>query len=303
MTVVGFIGTGGMGSRMARNVLKAGFEVIVNDVRREVTLPLEKIGAVYKASPAEVAELCDVVLSMLPTDQSVIEVAVGNGGLIEVNDGARVWVDFSSIEKRSVMGLADRMLPRGWQLLDASVNGVEEEAAQGTLRTWVSGPRDVFDAHLAVLESMSTSVVYMGELGNAKLVKTANAMLSGIMHMSMMEVYTWVTSAGMTEENFETFIRSSRNFSPALERVMKIMLSHEFKLRKSWMAKDIGFGIDAAREMGIPVPFSALTHEMFTIAQANGVDHYEATGVAWKVYALIAGNERFPETTGIPLGQ
>ena len=82
---------------------------------------------------------------------------------------------------------------------------------------------------------------------------------------------------------------------------MKIMLSHEFKLRKSWMAKDIAFGLDAARTMQIPVPFSALTHEMFTVAQANGVDHYEATGVAWEVYALLAGRDRFPPTKGVPL--
>jgi len=143
--------------------------------------------------------------------------------------------------------------------------------------------------------------MYMGDLGNAKLVKTANAMLSGIMHMSMMEVYTWVTRAGMTEDDFEAFIRSSRNFSPALERVMRIMLSHQFKLRTSWMAKDIGFGLDVARDMQIPVPFSALTHQMFTIAQANGVDHYEATGVAWEAYALLAGRDKFPPTEGIPL--
>ena len=148
---------------------------------------------------------------------------------------------------------------------------------------------------------MSQSVDYMGGLGNAKLVKTANAMLSGIMHMSMMEVCTWVTAAGMSEDDFETFVRSSRNLSPALERVMKIMLSHKFKLRTSWMAKDIAFGLDVAREMRIPVPFSALTHEMFTIAQANDADHYEATGVAWAAYSAIAGKERFPETEGVPV--
>jgi 3-hydroxyisobutyrate dehydrogenase-like beta-hydroxyacid dehydrogenase len=117
----------------------------------------------------------------------------------------------------------------------------------------------------------------------------------------MMEVYTWVIAAGMTEDDFEAFIRSSRNFSPALERVMNIMLSHEFKLRKSWMAKDIGFGLDVAREMQIPIPFSALAHEMFTIAQANGLDHYEATGVAWETYALLAGRDKFPTTKGVPL--
>lgn len=267
MTTVGFIGTGGMGSRMARNVMNAGYALVVNDMRREATLPLEADGAVFAESAAEVAESTDVVLSMLPTGPSVVQVAVGQGGLIEARTGGRVWIDFSSIDKNSVLDMRDQLTPTGWKLIDASVNGVEEEAAAGTLRTWASGPKDLVDAHFELLDSMSQVVVYMGDLGNAKLVKTANAMLSGIMHMSMMEIYTWVTSAGMSEDDFEAFIRSSRNFSPALERVMRIMLSHQFKLRTSWMAKDIAFGLDVAREMRIPVPFSALTHEMFTIAQ------------------------------------
>ncbi len=301
VTTVGFIGTGGMGSRMARCVLDAGFSLVVNDTNRRATTSLEKLGASVADSPAAVAESCDLVLSMLPTPPSVVEVATGPGGLIEASGGGHVWVDFSSIDKSSVLELNRSLGARGWRMMDASVNGVEEEAAAGTLRTWVSGPRDLLDTSLPVLEAMSSSVVFMGELGNAKLVKTANAMLSGIMHMSMMEVYTWVMMAGMSEDDFEAFIRSSRNFSPALERVMNIMLSHRFKLRTSWMAKDIGFGLDAARELKIPVPFSALTHEMFTIAQANGLDHYEATGVAWSVYALLAGSENFPPTEGVPL--
>ena len=286
---------------MARKVLDAGFALVVHDSRREATRLLEESGAEYAPSPAAVAESCDLVLSMLPTAPSVVEVATGPGGLVEASGEGRVWIDFSSIDKNSVLELHRSLGAGGWRIMDALVDGVEEEAAAGTLRTWVSGPRDLLDASMPVLDAMSSTVVYMGDLGNAKLVKTANAMLSGIMHMSMMEVYTWVTMAGMSEDDFEAFIRSSRNFSPALERVMKIMLSHRFKLRTSWMAKDIGFGLDAARDMKVPVPFSALTHEMFTIAQANGLDHYEATGVAWHAFGLLAGSDNFPPTEGVPL--
>jgi 2-hydroxy-3-oxopropionate reductase len=300
MTTVGFIGTGGMGGRMARNVLEAGFPLVVNDLRREMTKSLEDAGATFVATAAEVAAKADVILSMLPTGQSVVDVAVGPGGLIEATE-AKAWIDFSSIDKASVLEINAQLEPKGWKLMDASVNGVEEEAASGTLRTWASGPRDVFDEHLDVLDSMSMLVVYMGDLGNSKLVKTANAMFAGIMHMSMMEIYTWVTAAGMSEEDYEAFIRSSRNFSPAIERVMKIMLSHKFKERTSWMAKDIGFGLDVARDLQIPIPFSALVHQMFTMAQANGVAGFEATGVAWEAYALLAGQERFPDTEGVPL--
>ena len=157
-----------------------------------------------------------------------------------------------------------------------------------------TGPR--FRPGLAMAALMLT--VFLAAI-DATVVATSMPTIVG--DLGGARYYTWVTTAGMSEDDFEAFIRSSRSFSPALERVMKIMLSHRFKLRTSWMAKDIGFGLDAARDMQIPVPFSALTHEMFTIAQANGVDHYEATGVAWEAYALLAGRDKFPPTRGVPL--
>ncbi|MCY4489175.1 MAG: NAD(P)-dependent oxidoreductase [Deltaproteobacteria bacterium] len=291
MKQIGFIGTGGMGSGMAANLLKAGFGVVVNDVRREVTRPLEENGAVFKGSPREVAEASDVVLSMLPYGAAVRQVALGEGGLSEAAGGARTWVDFSSIDKKTVLDVNGTLGERGWALLDASVSGVEEAAAAATLSIWASGPRPLYDENLAVFQAMGKKVVYMGELGNAKLVKTANAMFSGIMHMGMVEVYNWLKAGGLNEEDFENFIRSSQNYSDALERVTRIIVSGEFKPRKSWMPKDVGFGLDVAREMEIPVPFSSLVYQMFAIAQANGVDGYEATGIACEVFSILCGRK------------
>ena len=183
-----------------------------------------KSGAEFKATAAEVAEACDVVLSMLPTGQSVVDVAVGDCWLIEAE--RRQGLDRLQQHRQAVVLRSTSSWRRRVAAARRFGQRSRGRSAAGTLRTWASGPRDVFDEHIAVLDSMSMVVVYMGDLGNAKLVKTANAMLAGIMHMSMMEVYTWVTAAGMSEADFEAFIRSSRNFSPAIERVMKIMLSH-----------------------------------------------------------------------------
>ena len=291
MKQLGFIGTGGMGSGMAANLLGAGFGLVVNDIRREVARPLEEKGAVFAGSPKEVAEGCDVVLSMLPFGAAVREVGLGDGGLREATGGARTWVDFSSIDKNTVVEVNESLRGHGWQLLDASVSGVEEAAAAATLSIWASGPRALYDENMAVFQVMGKKIVYMGELGNAKLVKTANAMLSGIMHMGMVEVYNWLKTGGLNEEDFQNFIRSSQNYSDALERVTRIIVSGEFKPRKSWMPKDIGFGLDVAREMEIPVPFSSMVDQMFAIAQANGVDGYEATGIACEVFSILSGRK------------
>ena len=291
MKQVGFIGTGGMGSGMAANLAKAGFGLVINDVRREVARPLEEQGAVFKDTAREVAESCELVLSMLPYGAAVRAVALGGGGLCEAAGGARTWVDFSSIDKKTVLEVNEGLAPRGWQLLDASVSGVEEQAAAAALSIWASGPRTLYDENLPVFQAMGTKIVYMGELGNAKLVKTANAMLSGIMHMGMVEVFNWLRSGGLTEEDFQSFIRSSQNYSDALERVTRIIVSGRFKPRKSWMPKDVGFGLEVAREMEIPVPFTALVDQMFAIAQANGVDGYEATGIACEVFSILSGGK------------
>ena len=291
MKRLGFIGTGGMGSGMAANLIEAGFGLVVNDVRREVARPLEGKGAAFAACPREVAGACDVVLSMLPHGAAVREVALGDGGLVEAAGGARIWVDFSSIDKKTVVEVNEGLKAQGWRLLDASVSGVEEAAAAATLSIWASGPKALYDENMPVFQAMGKKIVYMGELGNAKLVKTANAMLSGIMHMGMVEVFNWLKSGGLNEEDFQNFIRSSQNYSDALERVTRIIVSGEFKPRKSWMPKDVGFGLDVAREMEIPVPFSSLVYQMFAIAQANGVDGYEATGIACEVFSILSGRK------------
>ncbi len=289
MATIGFIGTGGMGSEMAANLKKAGHSLVVNDVRPEMTRRLQDMGAQTKDSARDVAESSEVVYSMLPYNEAVTEVGVGKGGLHEATGGARLWVDFSSTNKKTIVDVSRELSGKGWNMLDASVAGVEEQAAAAALSIWVSGSKPHFDDQLSAFQAMGKKIVFMGDLGNAKLVKTANAMLGAISNMCMAEIYYWLKKGGLTDDDFQSFIQSSQNYSTALDRTTKTMIGRKFKPRKSWMPKDVGFGLDEARTMEVPVPFSALAYQMFTLAQANGVDGYEATGIAFKVYSLMNG--------------
>jgi 2-hydroxy-3-oxopropionate reductase len=289
MATIGFIGTGGMGSEMAANLMKAGHSLVVNDIRPEMTRRFADKGAQTRGSAREVAEASEVVYSMLPYNEAVTEVGVGKGGLHEAAGGARLWVDFSSTNKKTIVDAGQKLSAKGWHVLDASVAGVEEQAAAAALSIWVSGSKRHFEDQLPMFQAMGKKIVYMGDLGNAKLVKTANAMLGAISNMCMAEIFYWLKKGGLTEEDFQNFIKSSQNYSPALDRITQIMISRKFKPRKSWMPKDVGFGLDEARVMEVPVPFSSLAYQMFTLAQANGVDGYEATGIAFEVYSLMNG--------------
>ena len=292
MKTLGFIGTGGMGGGMAANLIKAGYKLVVNDLRREVARNLESQGAEFKETPRAVAEASELVLSMLPFNQAVEQVGLGKMGLHEATSGARLWIDCSSIDKKTLLGVNEGMQKKGWTILDASAGGVEEAAAAGTLSIWVSGPKEEFDQHLTILQAMGKKIIHVGELGNAKLVKTGMAMLAAIQHMGMVEIFSWLKKGGVNEETFQNVLRNSQVHSEAVERICKIIVSRKFKPRKSWMPKDVGFGLDIAKGMEVPVPFSSLADQMFSIAQATGLDGYEATGIAYHVYALIGGQKK-----------
>jgi 2-hydroxy-3-oxopropionate reductase len=291
---LGFIGTGGMGVGMAANLIKAGYRLIVNDLRREQARGLEGEGAQFKDSPQAVAETCDLVLSMLPNNDAVRAVGLGKGGLAEATTGAKVWIDFSSIDKETIVGVSGELNRKGWTVVDASAGGVEEVAAAGELALWVSGSKALFDEHQPIFKAMGKSILHVGELGNAKLVKNAMAMLAAVQHLSLVEICCWLRKGGLDEATFQSIIKNSQQDSVATRRIMEILVSRKYKPRKSWMPKDVGFGLDMAREMEVPMPFVGLAYQMFAIAQATGQDGYEATGIAANVYDVINGDKSKP---------
>ena len=121
MKTVGFIGTGGMGSGMAANLIKAGYRLVVTDLRREQAKGLESAGAQFKDSPKAVAEACELVLSMLPNNDAVRAVGLGKGGLAEATTGAKVWIDFSSIDKATIVSVSDELSQKGWTVVDGAL--------------------------------------------------------------------------------------------------------------------------------------------------------------------------------------
>jgi 2-hydroxy-3-oxopropionate reductase len=292
MKTLGFIGTGGMGSGMGANLIKAGYGLVVNDLRREQARGLESQGALFKDSPKAVAESCEMVLSMLPYNEAVRAVGLGPGGLHEATAGAKLWVDFSSIDKKTILAVNGELQRKGWTVLDGSAGGVEEAAAAGTLSLWISGSKGLFEQHQSIFKAMGKKIVHVGELGNAKLVKNAMAMFAAIQHLGLVEIFSWLKKGGVNEETFYTVLKNSQQNSEAMDRICEIVVSRKYKLRKSWMPKDVGFGLDMAREMEVPVPFTALAYQMFAIAQATGMDGYEATGIACNVFDLITGQKR-----------
>ena len=115
------------------------------------------------------------------------------------------------------------------------------------------------------------------------------AMLAAVQHMSLLEVCSWLGKGGLDKATFQKILQNSQQDSAATRHIMEIAVSGKYKPRKSWMPKDVGFGLDMARQMEVPMPFVSLASQMFAIAQATGHDGYEPTGIACNVYDVING--------------
>ena len=187
-----------MGIGMAANLIKAGYRLIVTDLRREQARGLEDKGAQFKESPKAVAKTCELVLSMLPNNDAVRAVALGKGGLVEATSGAKAWIDFSSIDKATIVSVSGELSQKGWTVVDASAGGVEEVAAAGEFALWLSGSKALFEEHQPIFKAMGKSILHVGELGNAKLVKNAMAMLAAVQHLSFVEIFLGSRRAGST---------------------------------------------------------------------------------------------------------
>ena len=131
MKTLGFIGTGGMGAGMAANLIKAGYSLVVNDLNRAQCKGLEEQGAKFADSPKAVAESCELVLSMLPNNDAVEAVGLGGGGLAEAASGAKTWIDFSSIDKATIVGVNEALSKTGWTIVDAGAGVVDAGVNRG----------------------------------------------------------------------------------------------------------------------------------------------------------------------------
>ena len=169
---IGFIGLGIMGKPMAKNLLKADYELIVLDINKPVVDELTAMGAESAETPSELAAKTKIIITMLPNSPEVKEVALGENGLIEGASEGSVLIDMSSIAPLASREIAAALAEKGVEMLDAPVSGGEPKAIEGTIAVMVGGKKEVFDAHYDLMMAMAGSVVYVGEIGAGNICQT-----------------------------------------------------------------------------------------------------------------------------------
>jgi 2-hydroxy-3-oxopropionate reductase len=269
---IGFIGLGIMGKPMAKNLLKAGYSLVVNDINKEAVAEVVASGATEAASAKEVAQQSDVVITMLPNSPHVQTVVLGEGGVIEGAKEGLIVVDMSSISPIVSREVAAELAKKGVVMLDAPVSGGEPKAIDGTLAIMVGGPEETFKVVEPILQVMGGSVTLVGEIGSGNTTKLANQIMVAANIAGMSEALVLATKANVDPEKVFKAIRGGLAGSTVLDAKAPLVLEGNFKpgVRIDLHIKDLQNAIDTASSVKTPTPISNSVIEMMRALSSDG---------------------------------
>ena len=271
MDKIGFIGLGIMGKPMARNLLKAGYQLVVYDINSEAVKELIRDGAKEGKSSGDVASQCEVIITMLPNSPEVKEVVLGINGVIDGIKPGSVLIDMSSIAPLTSKEVSKKLLHKGAIMLDAPVSGGEPKAVAGTLAIMVGGPQETFNKVKDILGAMGASVTLVGDIGSGNITKLANQIIVALNIAAIGEAMVLATKAGVDPEKVYQAIRGGLAGSTALDAKMPLILDGNFKpgFRIELHIKDLLNALDTAKELDVP---GVLTGKVLEIMQALKAD-------------------------------
>jgi len=289
---VGYIGLGIMGKSMARNIMKAGFPLLVHNRSRAAVMELVAEGADEAFSPKEVAEQVDVVFTNLPDSPDVECVALGKNGIIEGSREGLVFVDNSTIKPATARHVARLLGEVGVRCLDAPVSGGDIGAKNGTLAIMVGGPEDALDKVMPVLETVGKTITHVGESGAGQIAKAANQVMVAAQMVAMGELMILAKKAGADPERVIAAIQGGAAQCWTLDvKPERLFVGNRNPGFKAYMqAKDLGIVMDTAREYGIVLPAAAVHTQMFTAMLQMGMTELDNSGVIGVIETLSRTN-------------
>jgi 3-hydroxyisobutyrate dehydrogenase len=258
---IGFIGLGTMGRGMAANLQKAGHELVVCDVREDAGKEFVERGAVWAATPAEVASQTQVVFTSLPTPKDMEEVGFGENGLVNGFSGKAAWFDLSTNSVAVVRRLRPVLREQGIELLDAPVSGGPKGAASGHLAIWVGGDEATYNEYASVIADMSDAPRYIGEIGAGTIAKLCHNMASLALRSVVAEVITMGVKAGVDTEDLWSAIRAgAAGRARSFDNVQRFMTGQHnppsFALRLAY--KDAMLALELSRECEVPMKLCSI---------------------------------------------
>ena len=271
---IGFIGLGTMGRHMASNLMKAGHQLVVNDVRREAAAPHLHGGASWADTPRAVAEATEVVFTSLPGPAEVEAVALGEQGLLAGLADGKVYFDLSTNSPALVRRIHEVFKRRGIHMLDAPVSGGPRGAESRRLALWVGGDEDVFKRYRPVLDAIGDQPYYVGPIGAGSVAKLVHNCAGYIVQTALAEVFTMGVKAGVEPIALWKAVRQGaggrrRTFDGLADQFLPAKFEPpSFALRLAH--KDVTLATALGRELKVPMRLANITLEEMTEALNRG---------------------------------
>jgi len=278
MKTVGYIGLGLMGKSIARNILKAGFPLVVHNRSQAAVDELVAEGARRAHSPAEVAAQVDVIFTNLPDSPDVEKVALGENGIITAAHADLIFVDNSTIKPASARLVAEKLGEQGVRSLDAPVSGGDIGARNGTLAIMVGGPADALEEVRPIFEVMGKSITHVGDAGCGQIAKAANQIMVAAQMVAMGELLIFAQKAGADPQKVVEAIRGGAAQCWTLDVKPPRLFSGNRQpgFKASMQAKDLNIVLETARQYGVPLPSAAIDSQLFnamTQLDLGGLDN------------------------------
>ncbi|GHU68742.1 2-hydroxy-3-oxopropionate reductase [Clostridia bacterium] len=288
---IGFVGLGIMGKPMAKNLLKAGYNLTVYDLNAQAVADVVSHGAKESSSVQDAASTADVLITMLPNSPQVKQVLLGEGGAVETLREGSVVIDCSSINPIASREIAAELAKRHIDMLDAPVSGGEPKAIDGTLAFMVGGEQDIFDKHKGILEKMGSSVVLCGGIGAGNVTKLCNQIVVAVSIAGLAEALTLGQQAGVEPEKIFEAIKGGLAGSTVMNAKAPMMMDQNFKpgFRINLHIKDLNNVVDAANTVDSPIPLTQSVLEMMKILRRDG-DADSDHSALLKYYQKLTGD-------------
>jgi 2-hydroxy-3-oxopropionate reductase len=278
---LGFIGLGLMGKPMARNLLKAGYSLVVHNRSREVVKELVGEGAQEGTSPAEVASRVDIIFTNLPDSPDVELVALGEQGILEGASAGLIFVDHSTIKPSLARRIAAEFETRGAYALDAPVSGGDIGAQKGTLAIMVGGPAHALDQVRPIFEVVGKSITHVGDAGSGQIAKAANQVMVAAQMVAMAELMILAKKSGADPARVVQAIQGGAAQCWTLDvKPERLFAGNRAPGFKAYMQeKDLKIVMDTAREYGAPLPSAGLHTQLFGAMLQMGMEELDNSAV------------------------
>lgn len=285
---LGLIGLGIMGRPMARNLLAAGYRLVVHDTNRAAVDELVAAGAIAGMSPRQVADAVDVLITMLPDSPQVREVYLGPDGAFEALRPGWLAIDMSSIAPSTARELAARAAGGGAEMLDAPVSGGDKGAITGTLSIMVGGTEAAFARALPVLLAMGKTIVHVGPAGAGQVVKVCNQVVVAVVIEAVSEALVLGAKAGVDPSRIADVLQGGLAATKVLEMRRDNMLTGRFDpgFRIRLHQKDLKNALELAGETSVALPAAALVEQLMRAMAAKGRADYDHSGLVTLVEDL-----------------